>query len=275
MRRRLWVGASVIAAVAAVSAVIGLSGQQTGDATAQGDPEKAIVVSKAAAIDSVAAFAGVSASKLSASNPVDGKYDRFYLITGPTLSATVDVHDGSVTTLVLDGIVVLNAGAAATHDNALSTAREYLDSHAVGHQGMTETIEVIDHGESTEYLFTWQRYVDGVIVPDIRQVGIDAASGQVFRFHNISRPYEPPAQPTIPRSDAIEAAREASFLGDQARVRNVELRVEFDATGRQYLAWNVYLDGPVAEQQEGQHLEAHFLIEVDAATGEARIVGQS
>jgi hypothetical protein len=274
MKRSAGLGGIVLVSAGIIAIGIGYFARSTG-ASETLDPEKTVVVSKSAVVDLVAAFADVPASRLSAGEPVEGAFNRFYLVTGPDLSATVDVHRGSITTLVLTGIVLPNPDSMITSEAALSTARAYLDSHEVARDGMTERIELVDHGESSEYLVTWQRVEAGVIVPDIRQIGIDAASGQVFRFHNLFRPYARPGQPRVTEAEAIKAAREASFLGEDGAVRNVELRVEFDAAGRQYLAWNIYIDGPVAGQPKDQEgVLAHFVVEVDAATGEARVVGQ-
>lgn len=243
-------------------------------AGAAGDAEKTVLISKSEARDQVAAFAELSASTLSASDPIDGAFDRFYRVTGPNLSATVDVHDGSITTLVLGGIVVPNGDVRTTEDDAQAIARDYLDAHDVLHDGMAQRVEVLDHGESVEYLISWERIEDGVIVPDIRQVGIDASSGRVFRYHNMYRPYDPPGKPSVDEASAVSDAKDTIYLGEKATVQKVELRVQFDPAGVQYLVWQIYLDGPIPEQPKDQNFVAHYIVQVDAMTGKAQIVGQ-
>lgn len=236
------------------------------------DPAKVIQVSKADAGADLASFAGAAAADLVVGDPVDGPASRFYVVDGKSITGTIDAHDGHVITLLYLGI----AGGSdinASADDALATARAYLDQHGVRYDGMDESVELVSHGDTNEYVASWERVVDGIIVPDARQVGVDAATGQVFRYANFSRAYQVPGKPTIDEASAIKLAVEASGLGAQATVDRIQLRIGFDTVGTQYLAWQVTITGPAEDAPEGSPL-AHAFVEVNADSGVATIVGR-
>jgi hypothetical protein len=236
------------------------------------DPAKTVQISSTDAASRLASFADVSSDGLSVSDPVDGPITRLYVVDGRSISGTVDAHDGHVITLLYAGIAG-GSDVSTKADDAVANARAFLDEHGIAFEGLNESVELVDHGDTNEYVVKWERVVDGVIVPDSRLVGVDAATGRIFRYANVSRAYQAPGKPTIDQSSAIELAVEASGLGAAAAVERTELRIAFDAFGKQYLAWRVVLTGPVEGAPAGGPM-AHAFVEVNANSGEATILGR-
>jgi hypothetical protein len=137
--------------------------------------------------------------------------------------------------------------------------------------GLDEQVELRNHGESNEYVVTWQRRDAGVIVPDSRTIGVDAATGLVFRYLDVRRPYKSPGQPAIDEKTAVDSAVEV--LGEEFRISidRTELRLAFDARGSQYLVWLVYATMPLT-LDGSQVVEQHVIVEVDTATGKATVI---
>jgi hypothetical protein len=237
------------------------------------DPAKTLQISKTDAASRLASFADASSAGLSVGDPIDGPITRFYVVDGKSISGTVDAHDGHVITLLYAGIAG-GSDVTAKAGDAVATARAFLDAHEVAYQGLNESVELVNHGETNEYVVKWEQVVDGVIAPDSRLIGVDAATGRIFRYANVSRAYEAPGKPTIDEPSAIKLAVEASGLGDRATFERIELRIAFDAAGKQYLAWRAVVSGPVDGAPAGGPL-AHALVEVNADSGAATILGRS
>jgi hypothetical protein len=213
---------------------------------------------------------------LAATGPFDGDLFSYYKVTGHDVYATVDVHDNHVATLVLANQTPTTKSASViSPDRALSMASSYLSDHGIGTAGLTPVVEKTDRGEVTTYRVTWQRTVNGALVPDSRFVELDASSGAVFAVYNVSRPYSTPPTAVV-SSDAAAASAEAAVTrslgatGSDKPTLSVEearLQVSFDSTGTQGLIWVI----TVAQHDLGQYSIA-CVITVDAMTGAATLV---
>lgn len=237
------------------------------------DPQKSIQVTKAEAASTLASFAGLPSTGLRVDEPLDGAMSRFYAIDGPSFSGTVDVHDGHVITLRLAGLAIA-ADIKTTAGDAITAARAFLDQRAIPYQDLREGVTLLNHGDTNEYVVSWERVVDGVIVPDSKVVGVDAATGRAFRYASATRAYTAPGKPSIDQASAIKLAIAAGDLGQAASVENADLRVAFDSLGAQYLAWQITLSAPIPSAPDNAPL-ARVLVEVNASSGMATVLGRS
>jgi hypothetical protein len=182
--------------------------------------------------------------------------------TGTIIS--VDPQTGRVVSmLVLTDPV---SGVTITQAQAESTAEGFLVEHHVPFDGMTKTVEFMDHGAMQEYSVTWQRYVNGAAVPDSRVVRVDAHTCKVFSFNDLRLAYGPVASPAVGRDDAIALAIEKSGL-TEPKVESVSLEVARAGEWAGRLVWSVGLSARMPEL-------GYYAIYVDAITGETLIYGQ-
>jgi hypothetical protein len=215
-----------------------------------------------------------TAAGMTVKGPVDGATSRFYQVHGQGMAANVDAHTGDVLSLLLTSDSTSPARAAAvpaTAASARATAEGFLKSRSVSTAGLSETARLVDHGESSEFVVEWGRTVNGAVVPDARVVGVDAATGQVFRYLFINRPFAAPGKPAVSQAAAEKAA--GALVGAPGlTVDRTELRVAFAASGEQRLVWSVSLTAVVDVTADGVQVPGHWTVEVDAATGAASIV---
>ena len=186
--------------------------------------------------------------------------------TGPNgASAFVDMTTGRVTSLLLPAPETTNV--ALTTGQAETAATAYLTAHGIPFDGLTPAVTIEDHGCCKFYVVTWQRYVNGVTVPDSRTVGLDPSTGAVFEFIDTRKPYGPVASPQIGRDDAVRLATVASGFSNPL-VGDVHQLVDGgpDFPGR--LVWSIKLDDGAGASA------SHAWVYVDAITGEAKVVGR-
>ncbi len=241
-----------------------------------GDPQRTVEVTQSEAAAAVSAFVGSTelVDKLSVRGPIDGAYLRLYDVAGGRVVATVDVHTGAVVTLVFGSAIGTDGEVKISDADARMTAQRFLTDHGIAMDGLVQSSRFVYHGESSEYVVEWSRHVGDVVVPDIRIVGVDASTGQVFRYVNLQRPFAPPGDPSVSKADAIAKAME--LVGpDASHVENTELRVVFTVTGIQRLVWNIYLTESVDLARPGQSIPSHWVVEVDAASGDAVLLASS
>ncbi len=237
-----------------------------------GDPQRVTVLSASDAAAVVAAFAGGSAraADLAVRGPVDGAVNRFYQVQGAGISSNIDAHSGDVLSLVLPVTSATLASAPATAPSAKATAEQFLVGRSISTDGLTESLRLIGHGESSEYVVEWDRVVNGVVVPDLRVVGVDATTGQSFRYLYLHRAYAEPGKPAVNQA-AAEALAVKLVGGSGVLVEDSQLRISFTASGSQLLVWTVSLTATVDVTPEGTLVPGHWDVEVDAATGAASI----
>jgi len=157
-------------------------------------------------------------------------------------------------------IVTINAAVAQA--NSLT----YLTATGLAPEGLTPTVELMDHGDTKEYAVRWQRRVNGALVPDQRLVSVTPQTGQVFSIVVVSIPYTTPPAPTISSQQAIAAANQ--LLGaSSTTVASSDLVVTFDADGAQLLVWQI-----------GMHINGSTpgaaMVQVDAMSGAATVIGR-
>ncbi len=239
-----------------------------------GDEHRAVKFTPAQAADHVAVFAGhgIKAADLTVDDPIDGIINRVYRVHGPTVAANVDAHSGEVLSLLFttDSLSASSAARKVDSAAALATAKAFASVRSVATSGLDETVQFADHGERSEFVVEWIHRVNGVIVPDYRLVGVDASTGEVWRFLNVSRPYADPGKPAVQQAAAEAAAR--TILTDATGVKadSAELRVTFTQAGEQRLVWQVSLSG-IADGTTAD-VTSHWFVEVDAMSGAATLL---
>ena len=186
---------------------------------------------------------------------------------GPSgVDAWVDAQTGRVTSLlVLPVPETTNMALGA--NQAQTAAAAYLTAHGIPFDGLTPAVTIEDHGCCKFYVVTWQRFVNGITVPDARIVKLDPATGMVFSFTDTRVAYGPVSSPAIGREKAIELATVASGFANPI-VTNVQQLVDGGPNFPGRLVWSIQLD-------DGAGASAfHAWVYIDAMTGEAKVVGR-
>lgn len=240
------------------------------------DPAREVTVSSQDALNTVASFlppGGDTASELRVTSQIDGLVDRHFVIQGNGTFATVDVHSGRVTSLLLGGLVPKVASTSVGADQVAEAAVAFLTQHAIPTSGLSRTVRLVDHGDTADYEVSWTRIENGIQLPDTRLVRVDRATGLVFAFFDMRRPFAPPPSPALDRIEATKVAVEVSGL-NATDVIDPQLTVTFDINGLQRLVWRVYLKTHNADPTRGPSYEVARIVDVDAITGYAEVVGQ-
>jgi hypothetical protein len=211
------------------------------------------------------------ATGLTVSGPVDSATGRHFTVSSSSVRASVDATVGRVTgVLLLDrrptaGVVSLSA------DEVMVAAGRFLEAHGIPHDGMQASVRLVNHGASNEYEVTWQRLDQGVEVPDSRSVRVDAATGRVFWYADVRRPFSSPPAPLVDYDRATELAAAASGF-EQPTIVEGTLKLIAREAGGQDLVWLIEVAGPLTVKGSTVEIFAYVWVEVDAITGEATIV---
>jgi hypothetical protein len=229
----------------------------TASATAITDP-LAAWISPGDAVESVVDFVdspGLTGD-LTVRGPIAGAVGSAYEVHGEHVIAWVNAQDGTLSTLLYADMTT--SGPPTTNaESAVQTAQAYLDRHGVSVAGLDRTVRWADHGESSEFVVEWQGHVGEVRVPNMREVGIDAASGEVFRFVNVNRPFAQPPEPIVDKGTAQQIAVRAANGSPQATIDSTELVITFTRDGVQHLVWQVAVTDGIS----------HTWVEIDSQTG--------
>ncbi len=231
-------------------------------------------MSKDDAIARVVAFVGDPAltADLTADGPNQGVSWRWYDVMGGHVVAGVDVDTGAVISLMFLDHQPPTA-TPPTSDQAATAAETFLAQHGISFDGMSQTVEKLDHGDSWEWVVKWSRSAGDVTLPDSREVGVDQ-SGRVWRFSAFSQAYSSPPPAKIDQPTAEAAAIKAAFPDTpQTQIDSAELKLKVDAGGNQRLVWEIGVTGWVPVGSSTMPI-AHALVEVDAQTGAATIVAR-
>jgi hypothetical protein len=228
------------------------------------DP-RGVLVTSAEAIERVVAFveAPEQTGDLTVRGPMDGVLIRFYEVVGHEVDATVNAHDGTVATLLMLSSVG-TGGPTTDADQAVGVAQEFLTQRQVPFDDLDQTVRLQDHGETSEYVVEWIGHEGDVIVPNSREVGVDSSTGRVFRYAYSNRAYDPPPAPTVDRATAETIALRAANGSPRAQIARSELLITFVPFDVQRLVWHVYVDDGIS----------HAVVEVDAETGAASVIGR-
>jgi hypothetical protein len=211
-------------------------------------------------------------SDLSAEGPNQGASWHYFDVMGSHVMGAVDADTGTVRSLIFLDHAPPTA-KPPTSDEAIAAAEAFLTQHGISFDGMTRTIERLDHGESWEWVVTWQRSAGEVTLPDMREVAVDQ-SGAVSRFSNFGKPYSSPPPANIDQATAEAAAIEAAFPDvSQTQIESSTLSLKVDADGSQRLVWEVQVTGWIPVGSSTMPI-AHAWVEVDAQTGEATVVAR-
>ena len=267
LSRRILIATGIVAALAiAPTVAVGL----------RVDESRSVTVSPDEARQLVATFSDrteIKAEQLTVQGPSDGAFFRYYDVLGPRLIATVDANDGQITSWYLGSNIAVGDDGKVTSADALNAAEAFLGTREVSTDGLEQRVTFVDHGESSAYEMEWIRIVDNVVVPDSRVVGVDAASGRVFRYSYVNRSYAVPPPPMVDRARAEKAAMEQLPADRAVDIENTELRIAFTLAGDERLVWLIQATWVAAESENGDIVLGHALVEVDAESGKAAIVG--
>jgi hypothetical protein len=262
--------------LAAAAVLLALAGVASGRGI---DETRVIAVSREEAIDSVRAFVAGTAltDDVVAEGPYDGALVRFYKVTGHHLMARVDANTGSVVGVVFLENIGQGGKVSVDSERASVAAKAFLDDHSIGWRHLEPSIEFIDHGETAEYLLQWTRRDGDLVLPEAIYVSVDAVTGKVISFADMRRPFEAPGEPSVDRPAAIAASVEVlrgAGVDGEVAIDAAELRVEFAESGDQRLVWKIRASAVVERLQQGQEIVGHWLVEVDARSGQAKIVAR-
>lgn len=232
-----------------------------------------LVISKEEAVAAAEEFLGRPLGAVDVSDPKiwpGGQYVEIMEHSGADI--WVDSATGKVVYMMLSA--PLTTAVNFTPEQAQSAAAAFLTAHSVPLDGLTATVALLDHHSSKEYIVTWQRYANGASVPDMRQVSVDPATGQVFSFMDRRVAYAPVPSPALSRDQAIAKAIVASGLSAPT-VENVQLLVDSSPIWPGRLVWSVQLSQqvPIDSGSSLTYVSAYWVY-VDAITGETKIAGQ-
>lgn len=290
---RIAMGAgAIVLTIAAAALILNLRGGQpatsgpAANSAAANSPEatpsslvttaspSAPTVSKEAAVAAAEEFLGRPLGAVDVSDPKASPGGQYFEIMEHDAGADmwVDSATGKVIYMMLSA--PLTAAVNFTPEQAQSAAAAFLTAHRVPFDGLTATVALQDHGCCKEYIVTWQQYVNGALVPDMRQVSVDPATGQVFSFMDRRVAYAPVPSPVLSRDEAIAKAIAASGLSAPT-VGDVQLLVDSSPIWPGRLVWSVQLSQqvPIASGSSVTYVSAYWVY-VDAITGETKIAGQ-
>jgi hypothetical protein len=264
---------AIVLAIAVAALVLNLRGGQpatSGVTTASSSPT---VISKEAAVAAAEEFIGRPLGAVDISDPTAWPAGRYVEIMeqGGGADVWVDAATGKVVFMMLSA--PMTTAVNFTPEQAQSAAAGFLTAHNVPFDGLTATVALLDHHSSKEYTVTWQRYANGASVPDMREVSVDPATGQVFSFLDRRVAYGPVPSPALGRDQAIAKAIVASGLSAPTVV-DVQLLVDSSPIWPGRLVWSVQLSQQVPEPGSSLTYVSAYWVYVDAVTGETKITGQ-
>lgn len=239
------------------------------------DPSREVGLTQSEAAQVVAAFVGLPSmtADLTVRGPDDGAIDVLYTVEGAHVSATVDANDGHVVGIVFLDQTPMIDDIRVNEDEAVDAAAMFLDAHRIPGITAKPAVEYVSHGETHEYVVTWQESVHSVLVPNKRVLGVDAATGKVFRFLDVRHPFVDPGEPKLEKAEAAALALKAAEITD-AQVDDAQVWLRFDLAGRQYLAWVVQVSSPDLSTDGDTRIQVHAVIEVNDETRTAIVVGR-
>jgi hypothetical protein len=241
---------------------LALAGLAIGAASGATDPRMAVNVTSATAVSAVARLTG--AVDLAATGPFTAVDHRYYAVDGKNVHANVDAFTGAIRTLALLANAPTGTDVAVAKADAAASAAAFLDAYGISTAGLSATVKFVDHGSMTEFVVTYERRVNGALVPDTRSVSINPATGAVFGLTTFSRVYVDPPKATITLDEATKAGLDVAGMTDGQLVHS-DLVVTFDAAGAQLLVWRLELvgsDGGAAA------------VQVDALSGAGQLLGR-
>jgi hypothetical protein len=223
-----------------------------------------IAVTPDQAISAVGRF--TSASGLTVSPTTIGRFRPLFVVEGPDVSATVDATTGAIASIVLNSRVPVTSVVTITAATAQNAAAAYLAANGIPTTDLSPTVALADHGGMRQFDVTWQRRVNGALVPDQRIVSVNPQTGEVFSLIDIAYPFTTPSVPLVSQAAAVAAAQ-SLVDAPSAALDSVDLVVSFDTSGAQTLVWRVGL-------RIGGIPPSAAMVEVDALTGAATVIGR-
>jgi len=230
-------------------------------------------ITKEQAIAAAEAFVGRTLVSPTVDGPMSWPGGIYWSVmdTGPSgVGLWVDAIAGNV--IEYAAAVADDPSVRITAAQAQAAAAAFMTVHGVSFAGLTPTVELNDHGAFQEYEVTYQRYVDGVLVPDTRLLGVSAATGEVYSFMDRRVAYGTVPAPVVTKDEAIAAAVERSGL-TAPTVEDATLMIASGPLWTGRLVWQVTLHGEVPIDSQEAYTSA-WIVYVDAVTGEVTVAGQ-
>jgi hypothetical protein len=254
LRRRFTVAGALALAVGVTAAALVIGSNP-------GDPRRTVQISASDAVASVKRFVH-DPSGLAVAGLRDGTTNRFYEVRSKTVEAAIDVNTGAVLSVMDATDMPTTSAVVLSSTDAAAAAAAFAAANGINVGGLTQTVELLDHGDTQEYAVTWTERVNGVLTPTSRSISVNPATGKVYAFSAFDRPYTAPPVPKLSESAAADAAR-AAVADTEARIDSTDLLIAFDASGAQHLDYQMHVT-----------LSSGFFatVRVDAVTGAASVV---
>ena len=181
--------------------------------------------------------------------------------------AMVDVQTGRVISVVFE--TPAKTTVKLTKAQAQAAAAAWLTAHGIPFGGMDVTVELREQAQGLPmYRVTYQRHVNGATVPDMREVQLDAGTGEVYSFLDGRGSYGAVPSPVIDKDAAVAKAKAAAGLETPTLVKVELMMAPWPDQTDERLVWSVQLDTDVHG-----YIDAAWLY-VDAITGETIVVGR-
>jgi len=197
-------------------------------------------------------------------------------LAGPSFDADIDKETGLLTGFTLENrhIGNLSGSPALTVEKALANASAFVGRTGLSLNGTwTLTQEkYLDHGSAgREYSLQWARLFQGVELPSLIDVHVDADTGEVYSYLLIDDPITIPLQVNLTRQEAIQAViNKIKWQHPDVRAADLSIWYIGGYPGRQALFWRLEMANPEATTGKDSYVWA----DVDAATGQVYSLGK-
>ena len=236
--------------------------QDSGVMAGSGDSGRTATITQAEAVARVRA-ASRSQRDLKVTGTVGSPVSRAYVVSGGGVDGIVDVSTGELGMLALSDNAPDSTVVSISPEQAVAAASGFLSAHAIASPKVPPVVVLSDHSSTVEFVVSWVRRVNGIVVPDQTIVKVNPLSGAVFSVVRIHRPFQEPGAAKVSKTEADAAAR-AKLGGADATLERADAAITFDdATGAQRVAWRLeYKVKDAAGAFFGQ------LVSVDTTTGD-------
>ena len=265
MKRKKWlVGLLAVVLVLAVGVTLALVGNLSPFSSDEEGAQAQEQVSIEQAMESVRQFENDSLPDLELVRIPDRLHSAIELRSGDT---TYGVNpETGIVELVIYGDNIGGTEVLLPMEEAEAVAATFARRHYQAFPSLTLIeSELLDHGASKEYLFTWIEIIDGVPTPNKVFVSVNSATGKVIFYVGKYQSIEPFASPSVSDEKAKDTARDV--YKQETGVKDLKvgepaLEVIF-VGGKQHLAWKVEVREVVAPDE----IEMGAYLYIDACTG--------
>lgn len=181
----------------------------------------------------------------------------------------VDPETGRLNEVIFEHALTSGPSPDVTVDTAQIAAEGALADLLPGRTdgAVARPAELIDHGTWREIRLTWQARSGDAWLPDVVNVGVNAATAEVAYVWSQQSPTTVGTVPTIDASTALANAQALLPPGQATTADQPELVVA-EGAGGQRLVWQVALR---PAHGAGPRITSSFLVHVDALSGDAAV----